>query len=242
VFGGSGYVPAPDPVIQRLQDRVQTLEQSLQAATNKAESLAFDLNQARQGAERANAANQQLEQRVAALSARLEMLERMIVGETAGSTVSTPAPNQGGPMVLGPGAGAARLDIAALPADEGEHIKLVRDLLLKGDFASAQSAASVYLERFPKGANASEAQYLLGESYLYQEAYAEAAAAYGKLLSGWPKAAKGPEGLVKLARSMRLMGQKDQACKALALMPRQFPNASQAAKTLADAEKSRAGC
>ena len=246
VFAGSGYVPAPDPVIQRLQDRVETLERSLQAATNKSETLAFELNQARQAAERANAASQQMDQRLAAMTARLEMLERMVVGETGGMmTTSGPAPNQGGPMALGPAAGAssaARLDPSQLPSDEAEHVRMVRDLLLKGEFASAQSAASAYLERYPKGPNASEAQYLLGESYLYQEAYAEAAAAYGKLLSGWPKAAKGPEGLVKLARSMRLMGQKDQACKALALMPRQFPNASQAAKTLADAEKSRAGC
>jgi tol-pal system protein YbgF len=250
VFGGSGYVPAPDPVMQRLQDRIESLEESLKASTGKAESLAFELNQAKQSADRANAAQQQMAQQLAAVTARLETLERMVVGDTGGSgaVALAPPPGQGGPVALTPTSGQqtpalqSRFDTASLPADEAEHVKQVRQYLLNGEFPSAQAAASAYLERYPKGPNASEAQYLLGEAYLYQEAYSEAAAAYGKLLSAYPKAAKGPEGLVKLARSMRLMGQKEQACKALGLMPRQFPNASQAAKTLADAEKSRSGC
>lgn len=251
VFGSQPYVPAPDPAVERLRTQVATLEDELRRATGKVEQLTFSLNEARRIANEANAARMQNEKAIQDMSLRLGALERLAKGDVAELEAVSRDP-AGGPSELaskgpaapaaGPAAPQAAPAAASLPADEGELLKTARNFLLSGDFPSAQTAANTFLARNPQSANASEAQYLLGESLLYQDNYADAAAAYGKLLADYPKAAKGPESLVKLARSMRLMGEKADACKALALMPKQFPKASDAAKTMAATEKSRSGC
>ncbi len=245
VFGQAPYAPAPDPAMDRLETRLDMLEAELRRVTGRNEQLSFDLAAARRLAEEA-------QREVAALQARLSALEAggaPGVGAGPGDTLA--APSTGGPISLGSAASAnaasnealaSRIDPASLPQDEGELLKEARNLLLEGDYPSAQRAFSHYLATHTQGPSAAEAQYLLGESLLYQGSYPEAAEAYGKLLSDHPDSSRGPEGLVKLARSMRLMDKKREACQALGLMSTRFPNASNAAKTLASTERSRAGC
>lgn len=256
VLGQTPYVAQPDPVIDRLQARVDALEAEVRSATGKAEQLAFQLNQANKKAEAANSGRMELEAQLRTLTARIEALEAHARGETE-DLASVDVGPTGAPqeyLSLPPGAErpagatgaptglASRVDVSELPTDETELLKQSRELLLSGNYPAAQEALSVYLQRHPRSAQADSAQYLYGESLLYQENYADAATAYGKLLSDYPKSDRGPEALVKLARSMRLMGKKSEACQALGLMGGQFPNASQTAKTLAATERSRAGC
>ena len=259
VLGATPYAPAPDPVIERLQSRVDTLENELRKTTGRNESLAHDLNQAKKTAESAQAENQALEQALAGMRARVEALEALARGEIkelppapdpAAMTGGGFAPSSFGPAntpaAPGPGPApeglASRVDISTLPTDEAGLLGEARSLLVSGDYPSAHAAAEHYLTTYPKGANADSAQYLLGESMLYQKNYAEAASAYGKLLNDYPKSKQGPEALVKLSRALRLMGKKQEACQALGLMGSQFPKASATAKTLAATEKAAAGC
>ncbi len=261
VLGQTPYVAQPDPVIERLQARVDALEGEVRSATGKAEQLAFQLSEANKKAEAANTAAQQMKGVVDALSARIAALEAHARGETeelssvdVGPTgapqeyLTLPGETAPGQQTQTAAAGgaptglASRGPVSELPADETELLKESRELLLSGNYPAAEQALSVYLQRHPRSPQADSAQYLYGESLLYQENYADAATAYGKLLSDFPKSERGPEALVKLARSMRLMGKKTEACQALGLMGGQFPNASQTAKTLAATERSRAGC
>lgn len=254
VLGQTPYVAQPDPVIERLQGRVDALEADLRAATGKAEQLAFQLNEANKKAEAANAANESLQTALSGLTARIEALEAHARGETEElAYVDTydngaqreylTAPGEAADAAQGAPTGlASRINISELPTDETELLGQARELLLSGNYPAAQDTLSVYLERHPRSPQADSAQYLYGEALLYQENYADAANAYGKLLSDFPQSDRGPEALVKLARSMRLMGKAPEACQALGLMGRQFPNASQTARTLAATERSRAGC
>lgn len=250
VLGQTPYVAQPDPVVERLQTKVDNLEVELRAATGKAEQLAFQLNEANKKAEAANVGRLELEAVVNALTARIEALEALARGETeelvsvapTGGAGFGPAPSGVGGPSGAPSGLASRVEVSELPTEETELLKQSRELLLSGNYPAAQQALGVYLQRHPKSPQADSAQYLYGESLLYQENYADAANAYGKLLSDYPKSDRGPEALVKLARSMRLMGKKSEACQALGLMGGQFPNASQTAKTLAATERSRAGC
>jgi tol-pal system protein YbgF len=243
VFGGQPYVPAPDPVVERLTARVEALEADLRRATGRVEQLTFELNETRRIANDANAARMRLEKSVQDLTIRAGALERLAKGDTAElESVNRQPAAASVDLTSKPEPAATPAPAAALPADENGLLTAARNFLLAGDFPATQTAANTFLARFPESANASEAQYLVAEALLYQDEYAAAAEAYGKLLADHPKAAKGPESLVKLARSMRLMGEKAEACKALGLMSKQFPKASQAAKTMASAERSRAGC
>lgn len=256
VLGQTPYVAQPDPVIERLTARVDTLEAELRTATGKAEQLAFQLSEANRKAEAADSATQELRGVISALAARIEALEAHARGETeelsytdVGPTgapqeyLTVPSDGAATEQATGAPTGlASRVNVSELPTDETELLKEARELLLSGDYPSAQQALSVYLDRHPKSPQADSAQYLYGESLLYQENFADAANAYGKLLSEYPGSDRGPEALVKLARSMRLMDKTSEACQALGLMSRQFPNASQTARTLAATERSRAGC
>uniref|UniRef100_UPI0026301ADA tetratricopeptide repeat protein n=1 Tax=uncultured Parasphingopyxis sp. TaxID=1547918 RepID=UPI0026301ADA len=86
------------------------------------------------------------------------------------------------------------------------------------------------------------AQYWLAETLFQQEAYDASGEAYLKMIREYPDDARAPDALVKLSRSMRLIGDTEQACDALDLLPRQYPNASGVTKNLAALERTRAGC
>ena len=62
------------------------------------------------------------------------------------------------------------------------------------------------------------------------------------MIREYPDDARAPDALVKLARSMRLVGDTDRACEALAVLPQQYPDASGVTKNLAALERTRAGC
>lgn len=247
VFGSAPYQPGPDPAIVQMQGRIDTLEADLRKATGRVEQMTFEVNKANKAAADANAGRAALDQQVQALTARMATLERLALGDT-GDAAAAQAAAAAGPRETTvnltasvPTAGAA-FDTSKLPEDDAGIIKEARNLLLAGDYPSAEKAAGVYFEKFPKGENASEAQYLLGESRLLQERYPDAAEAYVKLVSTYPKSTRAPDGLLKLARSMRLMGEKAEACKALTQLNTKYPQASAVTKSLAATEKSRAGC
>lgn len=245
VLSSTPYVSPPDPAVEQLRNRIEGLESDLKRATDRSEKLAYDLSQARKIAEEANAGRQKAEADIAALALRVEALEGG--GRSAGgagpSASDARAETSGNPAGSAANqAPATRVDISQLPQDEEGLLKEARNLLLDGNYPSAQEGFTAFLAKYGKGPNAHEAQYLLGESYLYQDNYREAADAYGKLLSSYPKSSNGPNALVKLARSLRLLNKKADACKALALMPQQFPKASDAAKQLASTERQRSNC
>lgn len=258
VLSTTPYAPKPDPAIERLQLRVDTLEADLRKATGRVEQLTFDLTQARKAADDANAARMRAERALDALTQRVAALEALargepppeipasgreavgpLVGPTGASTREAQAAARGTDGAI---ATAASFDPAQLPDTEPELMREARNLLLRGDYASAEIAFRHFLEKFPKSETASEAQYLLGESRLIQEAYPEAAESYVKLLSTYPKSTRAPDGMVKLARTLRLMGEKKQACAALADLPNRYPKASAVTRSLAATEKQRAGC
>ncbi len=248
VFSSTPYVAAPDPAVEALRTRMNSLEGDLKTATDRAEKLGFDLAQARKTAEEAKAALQASDDRIAALTARIDALEALARGDTAAAGAAGTVRSAEATVNLLPvqQANAVQLvnkiDPSTLPQDEEGLLKESRNLLLNGDYPSAQAGAASFLSKFPKSASAHEAQFLVAESLLLQNSYGEAVAAYQDLLNKYPNSSNGPTALVKLSRSLRLMGNKAKACQVLELMPKQFPKATPAAKQLASTERDRASC
>lgn len=241
VFSSQPYVAAPDPAVEQLRERVEALEADLKTATSKAEALGAALGEARRIADEADAGRRRAETELQKLMDRVEALEDMMTdAAAAGQDASA-----GGAIALTPGgpAAAPAFDVASLPADETALFEQAKVLLTEaGDFPAAHAAFEVFLTKFPKSKNAGDAQYYLGESLLYQDNFADAAVAYGKLIKEYPQSTHAPTGLVKLARSFRLLGNNTQACRTLALMPSNFPKAPALAKQLADQERQQAKC
>ena len=134
------------------------------------------------------------------------------------------------------------LTASDLPGEAGPLFATAKSRLLKFDYTGAESAFRAFLDRFGDDPQAGEAQYWLAETLFQQEAYAESGQAYTQMIREYPDDARAPDALVKLARSMRLVGDTDKACNALAILPQQYPNASGVTRNLAALESTRAGC
>lgn len=244
VMNATPYVPQPDPAVERLTKRVDTLEADLRAATNRVEQLGFELTRAKKTAEDANAGRLAAEKTITALTGRLDALEKLATPQAA-EGAAAPAEATVNLTAQAPAPAAQPTQSAdSLPQDEGQLLAAAKNFLVDGKIADAKQAASQYVQLFPKSANAGDAQYTIGEALMIEKDYQAAAAAYGKLLSTYPKSDQAPMGLVKLARALRLLDKKADACKTLALLPQRYPAPSktEAIKSLVATEKSRAGC
>jgi len=131
---------------------------------------------------------------------------------------------------------------SALPGDAGPLFAEAKSRLLQFDYPGAETAFRSFLSQFSDDPQAGEAQYWLAEVLYQQQAYPESGAAYTDMIRSYPDDPRAPEALAKLARSMRLVGDTDQACNALNLLPQRYPNASGVTRNLAAGERVRSGC
>ncbi len=129
-----------------------------------------------------------------------------------------------------------------LPGESGELFSLAKSRLLQFDYQGAEVAFRAFLDRFGDDPQAGEALYWLGEVLYQQEAYRESGSAYTDLIRTYPDDPRAPDALVKLARSMRLVGEPGRACTALDALDQRYPDASGVTKNLAAVERTRAGC
>lgn len=248
VFSSQPYVAAPDPAVEQLRIRLEALEGDLRKAIDQTETLGAQLGDARRVADQADAGRRRAEAEIQLLKDRVETLEEELQGvPAAGGAPVAPtntqrsAVNNASPAPP-PAPAAPAVDQAALPQDEEGLFTESHALLIGGNFPGAEEAFSTYLSKYPKGKKAADAQYYLGESLLYQDNFPDAAQAYGKLIKDYSTSPNAPTGLVKLARAMRLMEKRTEACKTLDLMGKQFPKASAVAKQMAAQERQLAKC
>ncbi|MEM7458843.1 MAG: tol-pal system protein YbgF [Pseudomonadota bacterium] len=134
------------------------------------------------------------------------------------------------------------LPASSLPGDAGPLFAEAKSRLLRFDYPGAELAFRSFLGQFSDDPQAGEAQYWLAEVLYQQEAYPESGAAYTDMIRTYPDDPRAPEALAKLARSMRLVGDTEQACNALNLLPQRYPNASGVTRNLAAGERVRSGC
>jgi tol-pal system protein YbgF len=250
VFSSQPYVAAPDPAVEQLRIRLEALEGDLRKAIDQTETLGAQLGDARRVADQADAGRRRAEAEIELLKDRVETLEDELQGMPRAAAGAPAAPaggntrsavNNAAPAPP-PAPAAPAIDQASLPQDEEGLFTESHALLIGGNFPGAEEAFSTFLDKYPKGKKAADAQYYLGESLLYQDNFADAAIAYGRLIKEYPTSANAPTGLVKLSRAMRLMDKRTEACKTLDLMNKQFPKASAVAKQMAAQERQLAKC
>jgi tol-pal system protein YbgF len=131
---------------------------------------------------------------------------------------------------------------SALPGEAGPLFALAKSKLIQFDYAGAEEAFRAFLDGFGDDPQAGEAHYWLGESLYQQKAYADSGAAYTTMIRSYPDDPRAPDALVKLARAMRLIGDKEKACLALGTLPSRYPNASGVTRDLAAVERTKSGC
>ena len=111
-----------------------------------------------------------------------------------------------------------------------------------GDYETAELALREFIDKNKSDKLAGSAQYWYGETFRIRQLYSDAATAYLDGYQNYPKSKKAPENLLKLGITMVELGEKDEGCKMITGLKKQYPKASQSVLQKAQYEKKRFKC
>ena len=111
-----------------------------------------------------------------------------------------------------------------------------------GDYSTAERAFREFVTTNPEHNLAGNAQYWYAETFRIRQLYTDAASAYLEGYQKYPKGEKAPVNLLKLGVSMVQIGEKDQGCKMINGVEKQYPNANQSVIQKAKYESKKFEC
>ena len=115
-----------------------------------------------------------------------------------------------------------------LPKETPEkQYEFATSFLKVGDYSTAERAFREFVQTNPEHKLAGNAQYWYAETFRIRQLYTDAASAYLEGYQKYPKGEKAPVNLLKLGVSMVQIGEKDQGCKMINGVEKQYPNANQ---------------
>ena len=112
-------------------------------------------------------------------------------------------------------------------ASPEKQYEFATSFLKVGDYTTAERAFREFVQTNPEHDLAGNAQYWYAETFRIRQLYTDAASAYLEGYQKYPKGEKAPVNLLKLGVSMVQIGEKDQGCKMINGVEKQYPNANQ---------------
>jgi tol-pal system protein YbgF len=174
------------------------------------------------------------------------MLGGNVLGASA-PTVSAPdasMPAMGAAAMLTPGAevtSAAQDTVAPVdPLQERTDYERAFNLLKEGRYDLAATAFKTFVQTYPKGQFADNAQYWLGEASYVQRQFKIALAEFEKVVNNYPTSPKRADALLKMGYTYQELEQYDKARLSLNNVIMTYPNttaASLAQKRLQDLKR-----
>ncbi|WP_099865383.1 tol-pal system protein YbgF [Pararhizobium haloflavum] len=138
---------------------------------------------------------------------------------------------------------SSELETASLSADDPDQLyREAYNLVLSGDYAEAEAAFQDYVDIFPDGGHAADANFWLGESQYSQGSYNDAARTFLNAHQTYPDAEKAPEMLLKLGMSLAALDNRDTACATYREVLTRYPDATQTVRDKVAAEQRSASC
>lgn len=218
----SGHAPqASGPLALQDEDRMTRLEDQMRELNGKVETL--------------NNAISQLSARLDKLSSDVDMRLTALEHGAAPAGANAPAAPGGAPATA-----TASANAPAKTANEQYEAAFA--LLRRADYPGAEQALRAFVTQHPRDPLAGNAQYWLGETFYVRKNWKDAAIAFAEGYQKYPKSGKAPDDLLKLAMSLGNMGQKTNACTALARLDHDFPQMPANVRGPATAEKHHLGC
>ena len=130
-----------------------------------------------------------------------------------------------------------------LPEDTPEkQYEFATSFLKVGDYTTAERAFREFVNVNPEHDLAGNAQYWYAETFRIRQLYTDAASAYLEGYQKYPKGEKAPINLLKLGISMVQIGEKDQGCKMINGVQKQYPDANQSVIQKAKYESQKFEC
>ncbi len=111
-----------------------------------------------------------------------------------------------------------------------------------GDYETAEFALKEFIEKNKDHDLAGNAQYWYGETFRIRQLYSDAATAYLDGYQNYPKSKKAPDNLLKLGITMVQLGEKDQGCKMIIGLKKEYPKASKSVLQKAQYEQKKFKC
>ena len=111
-----------------------------------------------------------------------------------------------------------------------------------GDYPTAEKAFREFVLSNPEHELAGNAQYWYAETFRIRQLYTDAASAYLEGYQKYPNGEKAPINLLKLGVSMVQIGEKDQGCKMINGVEKQYPKANQSVIQKAKYESQKFEC
>lgn len=111
-----------------------------------------------------------------------------------------------------------------------------------GDYETAEFALREFIDKNKDHDLAGSAQYWYGETFRIRQLYSDAATAYLDGYQNYPKSKKAPDNLLKLGMTMVQLGEKDQGCKMISGLKKEYPKASKSVLQKAQYEQKKFKC
>ena len=111
-----------------------------------------------------------------------------------------------------------------------------------GDYETAEFALREFIDKNKDHDLAGNAQYWYGETFRIRQLYSDAASAYLDGYQNYPKSDKAPDNLLKLGITMVQLGEKDQGCKMISGLKKEYPKASKSVLQKAQYEQKKFKC
>ncbi len=127
-------------------------------------------------------------------------------------------------------------------ASPSKQYEFATSFLKVGDYPTAERAFREFVITNPEHKLAGNAQYWYAETFRIRQLYTDAATAYLEGYQKYPKGEKAPINLLKLGVSMIQIGEKDQGCKMISGIEKQYPNANQSVIQKAKYESQKFEC
>ena len=130
-----------------------------------------------------------------------------------------------------------------LPKETPEkQYEFATSFLKVGDYSTAERAFREFVLTNSEHKLAGNAQYWYAETFRIRQLYTDAASAYLEGYQKYPKGEKAPINLLKLGVSMVQIGEKEQGCKMIEGVEKQYPKANQSVLQKAKYESKKFEC
>ena len=111
-----------------------------------------------------------------------------------------------------------------------------------GDYETAEFALREFIDKNKDHNLAGSAQYWYGETFRIRQLYSDAATAYLDGYQNYPQSNKAPDNLLKLGITMVQLGEKDQGCKMISGIKKEYPKANKSVLQKAQYEQKKFKC
>tara|TARA_B100001248_G_scaffold173062_1_gene131181 strand:+ start:549 stop:1511 length:963 start_codon:yes stop_codon:yes gene_type:complete len=126
--------------------------------------------------------------------------------------------------------------------DPDEQYEFAVSFMKIGDYETAEVALKEFIDKNKTHDLAGSAQYWYGETFRIRQLYSDAATAYLDGYQNYPKSKKAPDNLLKLGITMVQLGEKDQGCKMIQGLKKEYPKASKSVLQKAQYEQKKFKC